>query len=134
MTTNDAPDLLPLIPFSDTLPSLIRTRGNAVFDPNQDVWEIQELERVKLRFDTLPEMTPAFARGFRSTLVWYAKNVSTGHLANMFDRARHLFAFKAEATGIPLSEITSVDLINYKAYIGIEKEWYLGSLAGFLKQ
>jgi integrase len=135
MRTNSGSDLPVAEPYVGTLPVSVRTRGGATFDPRDDEWELRESTfSAKLQFDTLPELGSYFELAFRSTLVWYAQNQSLPHLRNMFFRARNLFEFMAETSKAPLVEISSVDLLNYRSDIGPDNEWYLGTVAGFLKR
>ncbi|NPT60049.1 site-specific integrase [Paraburkholderia sp. 5N] len=122
-------------PYVGTLPAIVNTRGGAVFDPHQDEWDIREPTfSAKLQFETLPELGNHFEAAFRSTLVWYAQNESLPHLRNLFYRARHLFEFVSDRSKTQVSEITSVDLLNYKSHVGPDREWYLGTVSGFLKR
>jgi integrase len=135
MATNDSADLLVVVPYVGTLPAIVKTRGGALFDPQQDEWDIREPTfSAKLQFGTVPDLGNHFDAAFRSTLVWYAQNDSLPHVRNMFYRARHLFRFKSDTSKTQVVEITSVDLLNYKSFIGPDKEWYLGTVSGFLKR
>ena len=89
---------------------------------------------LKLHFEDLSYLDGRFKAAFRSALVWYAQNHSLPHLKNMFYRPRGLFLFKAQTSSASVTEITSIDILNYKAHLGPAKEWYLGSMSGFLKQ
>jgi len=118
-----------------TIPSAVRTRGGAAFNPHLDVWSIREgTFFLQLQFDLLPELGDEFRAAFRAVLVWYAENASLPHLRNMFYRSRDLFQFKFDTNMAAVGEITSVDLLNYKDHVGKPREWYLGSLSGFLAQ
>lgn len=135
MRTSNSLDLPVLEPYPGTLPAIVKTRGGCLFDPHQDEWNLRELTfRVTLYFDRLRDLGDDFKAAFRSTLVWYAQNESLGHLRNMYCWARQLFEFKADTTGMPVVEISSVDLLNYKVHLGTDREWYMGMLSGFLKQ
>ncbi|MEW9583144.1 site-specific integrase [Paraburkholderia sp. DGU8] len=128
-------DLPVAVPYAGTLPLEVKTRGGATFDPRDDEWKIREATvKVNLQFGTLPELGRYFELAFRSTLVWYAQNESLPHLRNMFYRARCLFEFMAETSEAALVEISSVDLLNYRAHIGPSNEWHLGTLSGFLRR
>jgi len=116
-------------------PTIVKTRGGALFAPHLDVWEIREPNlRVKLQFNTLPDLGIHFEAAFRSTLVWYAQNVSLSHLRNMFYWSSHLFKIKADTSKSEIVEITSVDLLNFRSHVGPDKECSLGALSGFIKR
>ena len=132
---NNDVDLPVAAPYAGTLPLEVKTRGGATFDPRDDEWKLRESTvKASLQFGTLPELGSYFELAFRSTLVWYAQNQSLSHLKNLFYRARHLFEFLAERGDAALVEISSFDLLNYRAHIGPNNEWYLGTLSGFLKR
>lgn len=115
--------------------SLTRTRGGAVFDPNQVRWKIREGSgSASLNFARMADSTTAeFLFGFQKCLIWYAENKSIRHLENMFNRAEHLFKYLNANQAEALAEISDIDLLNYRATLE-EQGWYLGSLAGFLKK
>ncbi|MGR2680496.1 site-specific integrase [Chromobacterium haemolyticum] len=115
---------------------ITRTRGGAIFDPNQDAWAIREgHQAASIKFSYANKViTPKLLLEFKKTLLWYAENKSIKHLENMFNRAKHLFCYIAENSRKPVREITSIDLLNYHSAQPDNKKWYLGALAGFLKK
>lgn len=114
---------------------MVRTRGGALFDPNRVRWVIREgHDSASLNFTRLMGMaTPTFVYAFQKVLIWYAENKSLRHLDNMFNRAEHLFRHLKESRSVLLHEISETDLLNYRSALD-GQEWYLGSLAGFLKK
>src|SRR5260370_22438431 len=135
MKTNNGADLPVPVPYSGTAPVCVTTRGGATFEPRDDTWALREATfRAKLQFDTLPELESGFESAFRSTLVWYAQNQSLPHLSTLFYQVRDLFRFISKTSKAPLVEISSVELLNYKAHLGPDKEWYLSAVSGFLKR
>ncbi|MFM0669471.1 site-specific integrase [Paraburkholderia sediminicola] len=122
-------------PYVGTLPHLVTARGGSHFDPHHDIWLLRELTlKAKLRFDNIHYLGPEFKAAFRSTLVWYAQNKSLSHLVNMYSQAIRLFAYKFEETQAPVVEISSIDLLNFKAHLNKDRQWYFGTLGGFLKR
>lgn len=116
-------------------PGVLRARGGSLFDPDEDVWVLRELAyEATLRFDKSSSLVDDFKSSFKLTLAWYAQNRSLRHTKNMFDGSQRLFRHKAESTGYPIAEIATIDILNFRAYLGAEREWYLSSLAGFLKK
>ncbi|KIX65371.1 integrase [Burkholderia pseudomallei] len=123
------------MPYHGTLPEIAKARGGSLFKPNDDLWEVREgTHKLKLHFYELPELEPAFKSAFKAALLWYAQNKSVRHLGNMFYRSKNLFQFKRDAGRGAISEISDVDLLSYRSAIGEHREWYLGSLSGFLQQ
>lgn len=118
-----------------TLPAVIKTRGGTHFDPREDRWEIRELTfKTCFSFDLLTGLSYEFRAAFRATLVWYVQNASLRHVHNIYHRARQMFEFKSNSTGETIVEITDADLLNYKAYLGKGREWYLGAMSSFLRR
>lgn len=64
--------------------------------------------------------------GFISTLANYARTLSALHTRNIFDR----FSTMIRVTGA--QDINTTILINYRATLNRETEWYLGTIRGFL--
>jgi len=64
--------------------------------------------------------------GFISVLSHYARNLSASHTRNIFDR------FSAMLRDTGAKDITTTVLINYRATLSRETEWYLGTLRGFI--
>jgi len=122
-------------PYVGALPEIATARGGWVFNPRRDFWEIREgTERIRLRFDKQIQLTPTFKTAFKAVLLWYAENLSISHVRNMFYLSSALFQFKHQVSKGSVSEITDLDLLNYKGAVGAEREWYLGELSGFLRQ
>ncbi len=135
MTANDRIDAASSLPYTPSLPTVAMARGGSVFNPQSDHWILREgTHSLELHFDELPEVEPGFKNSFKATLLWYAENHSTRHLANMFYRCKALFAFKREVNHAPVIEITDTDLLNYKSAIGEGSEWYLSAMSGFLRK
>lgn len=135
MKIDDVARLPVVTPYVGTLPAIATTRGGCRFDPSEDVWILRELtHEVTVRFDNLSHIGDRFRASFRSMLVWYAENGSLHHLQNTYGRALRLFEHKFNATGAPVVEISSIDLLNFRAHLGEAREWYLGFMTGFFKQ
>ncbi|WP_413707148.1 site-specific integrase [Ralstonia sp. Ralssp110] len=122
-------------PYVGLLPETATARGGCVFYPRRDFWNLREgTYEAKLWFSELRQLTPEFLVAFKMVLVWYAENRSAQHVSNLFYRNKALFEFKSNISQKPISEITDLDLLNYKGEVGAEREWYLGTLSGFLEQ
>lgn len=122
-------------PYVGRLPETATARGGCRFYPRRDTWKLIEgTHKVTLCFSVLPQLAPEFLDAFKVALLWYAENRSAHHVENLFHRNKALFNFKWSISQSPISEITDVDLLNYKSEIGAEREWYLGALSGFLQR
>ncbi|MDA8258993.1 MAG: site-specific integrase [Betaproteobacteria bacterium] len=116
------------------LPALARTRSGVEFDPREDRWSYRDATTtVHLDFTKLPATT-SFIASAKHAFLWYAEQMSPGHLINMFMRLAHCLRVVSADRDSPLAEITSTVLINYRTTLTGPTKWYLGSLAGLLKK
>lgn len=121
--------------YVETLPETATARGGCEFWPRRDLWELKEgTHKVALHFDELPDLEPGFKTAFKVVLLWYAENHSIRHVGNLFYRSTALFQFKLDGSLVPVSEISDIDILNYKSVIGAARQWYLGSLSRFLRR
>ena len=117
------------------LPKSARTHGGVTFDPSSDKWAYRDgVSTVSLDFLAVSWVSPAFLHCMKFTLLWYAENFSPAHLCNGFWLLKYLFKELKALTKRDVEGMTSIDLINLRAHFGKGKAWYLGSVAGFLKQ
>lgn len=125
---------LPQATYFGALPLTAKTRGHAFFEPISDHWELREATR-KLHADfTSFPVVPDIKTALKATLVWYAENSSLSHLKNLYYQSREFFEFKHGQTGELVSAVTAADILNYKASLGKEKEWYVGVLSGLIRK
>lgn len=112
------------------LPTSTRTRSGVEFRPSQQVWKYRDgVNAISVDFGDIH--APATLRdSLQRVLTWYAEHLSPSHLSNLFDRFRH-FASTIELSN---TEISSIELINYRGTLDASTEWYLGSLSGLLKR
>ncbi|HWR14599.1 MAG TPA: site-specific integrase [Terriglobales bacterium] len=112
------------------LPPSIRTRSGVLFNPQDTLWSYRDgVNLIRLNFDQI-HAPLRICQSLKLVLAWYAENQSPSHLGNLFDRFRH-FVSKIRLTS---DTISSSDLINYRATLDRQTEWYLGSLSGLLKR
>ncbi|WP_175984053.1 site-specific integrase [Burkholderia vietnamiensis] len=122
-------------PYVGTLPDIVRCKGGHWFNPHDDIWVLQELTfQVTLRFDDMAYVGAEFKVAFKAALVWYTQNRSLGTAHKAYCDCRSLFLLKSAVSDIPIVEVTSVDILNYKAHVGKDREWRLGSVRPFLKK
>lgn len=135
MNVNKLGHLRVAVPYVGTLPDIVTCREGHRFDPRQDTWVLRELTlEVTLRFDEMAYLGDDFKIAFKAALVWYAQNRSVGTVKLVHNDCRKLFLHKAENTGMPIVELASVDILNYKAHLGRVREYRLGAITGFLKR
>lgn len=117
------------------LPELARTRSGVQFDPRVDRWVYRDnASTVSLNFPHLRKTTSDLTLSIKGVLLWYAENMSAAHLKNMFSHLERFFRVVTDARDEPLKEITSRDLINYRATLRKRDSWYLGSLSGLFQK
>ncbi|CAM5286816.1 hypothetical protein AFAE65S_00135 [Alcaligenes phenolicus] len=94
------------------------------FDVRASHWKLNKDVTVSLgEVADLPELVQA---GFRATLQRYAEEMSARHTENMAVRFnRYLRDTQASGVFVP-------DLMNWRAMLDRESQWYLGGLKGFL--
>src|ERR1700733_6275492 len=101
------------------------------FDISSRIWKISRDNKIYLSWvDKF--LSENLRENFLNVLKHYAQKYSGGHASNLSDRFRELSRFTHSIRG-EIETITSNDLINYRASLNREHEWYLGSLRGFLK-
>lgn len=117
------------------LPDTALTLSGVEFHPNQDRWVYRDgVHSVSLNFSLLDGTTPQFRHGAKLMLIWHAQNSSPGHLMNGLVRLKHLVKTLRKLNNSIISIISKTDIINYKATLTPRNQWYLSSLAGFLKK
>lgn len=84
---------------------------------------------VSLNFGAIREVAPHLTNSVRSVCIWYAANRAAGTLTSAFHCVKDFLRT------VPVDRaITSTDLLNYRAALSREKEWYLGHLRSVLKK
>lgn len=113
-----------------------RTRTGLLVELGGIKWNYRDgLVSVSLDFEPAAAVLDAgMLKAFRSTLLWYVENASPQHLMNMYSRFMHLLRFIAEHKPLPVTAISSVDILNYKASLSGDMGWYVGHVAGFIKR
>lgn len=105
---------------------LARARGYS-FRLYDEVWVLDKNTAVYLR-QIRDHISGDLLNSFLKTLSFYAINLSPGHTSDLADRFLHFF----KVTGA--RAITEVSLINYRASLTPETEWYLGKVKTLLRQ
>jgi len=109
-------NLQPIAPLRNTpldLPSEVKTRNGARFNPRLDRWSYRDnTVTVSLDFASL-KAAEELVSSAKKVLIWYAENKSPDHLMNMFERFQHMLRSNELGAG-EHSLITSNDLINYR--------------------
>lgn len=90
-----------------------------------DEWKLNKEETVRFSSEVLSIEHDTLS-GFRKTLARYAEEMSASHTANMYQ----MFNRMIKSTGSKIVDVATI--LNWKSKLGAAKEWYLGSLRGFL--
>jgi len=121
--------------FELNLPAVSMSRGGGEFSPCEDVWILREgLGFKRIDFTSYPQLEPRLMGSLKMVLLWYANNRSASHVYNLHYRLIGLLAFAAMNRDGPISEISHVDLLNYRAHIGGDRQWYIGTIAGMFRR
>jgi integrase len=135
MNMNNHGNLPVASPYVGTLPDIVKCKSGHRFDPRQDIWILRDLTCARtLRFDEMDYLGNDFKVAFKAALVWYAQNYSVESVSNKYFHCRDLLLHIAEAGGVPIDRLTNVDILNYKAHLGKDREWYLSHVRPFLKK
>lgn len=121
--------------FIPALPSMARTRSGVTFDPSADRWAYRDgVKAVSLDFTFALSFAVELRRSLKSVLLWYAENTSASHLQNMHSHFVRFTHFLDSSSSGQIDAVTSLHILNYKASLPKDNEWYLGSLSGFLRK
>ena len=116
-----------------SLPNFVTTRSGVIFNPNKSRWAYRDgCLTMSMNFSSLNGISNQLLLGVKKTLIWYAENMSPSHTVNMFHFMKHFF--RIISSNVSLSEVTSVDILNYRSRLGENSRWRVSSLAGFFKR
>ena len=110
-----------------------QTRNGVKFDPNKDIWKIQDISGSSTFNFNHFNIPPKNKHSLKDTFKWYLENNSIRHAANMYKYFKDLIKYLSYNFEKKISRISDIDLINYREHQGLNHEWYLGALSGFLK-
>jgi integrase len=113
------------------LPSRATAQNGAVFKPSADVWRIRALSRnMRLDYSDLPGAHHDLIPSVKATLCWFAKHRAPTTLCNLYQRFRGFFAEVSGQNGAPVTAITDVALMNFRAALRAKDQWQLSALSG----
>lgn len=111
-----------------------QTKNGVVFDPNKDLWDINDANR-RIIFDFKKiNLDNKNLYSCKNVFKWYLENHSSRHSENMYKYLKIFCKYISDNFENKISIITDMNLINFRGYLGKERDWYLGSLSGFLKK
>jgi integrase len=103
------------------------SKAGYLFNPDDEYWQLDKNTRIPIDPVRCLLDSP-IAKSYIKTLIYYASNLSASHTKNINERFLHML----KTTGA--TSITNSVLINYKAELTRDTEWYLGTIRGFLKK
>lgn len=107
--------------------SLIVSKTGYKFNASDDYWLLSK--NIKVSVGSVCElMNSNAAEGYQKSLTYYAKNYSASHVKNINERFIHFLRTTHS------DEVSESSLINYKAGLSVNTEWYLGTIRGFLRK
>lgn len=110
------------------------TRNGVNFDPNDNIWLIDDINSNFIFDFNLLKITLENIHNLKKIFVWYLENHSAIHSRNMYNHLKRLLNFLYEGKEKKISQIKDTDLINYRNHLGQSREYYLGVLSSFLKK
>ncbi len=117
-----------------TLPAVARTQSGIEFDPRADIWKFRDaVGTVHLRFSNLIA-AHHLIQSTKPVLLWYAENASSQTMKAYFSRLVHFFRVLASQYGEPLVEISSIEILNYRAMLTGRSMPMLGGLSPILRR
>lgn len=100
------------------------SKDGYLFHPGHGAWRLNK--DIKISLTILDRLDAKTKVGFRLTLQRYAEESSARHVKNMLAR------FNRYIRDTGAVSVTTSALINWRAMLGVEKQWHLGGLKGFL--
>lgn len=118
------------------LPISVRTRSGVLFRPGADVWKFRDgVTGVNLNFEQANQyMTDELVYGLKQTLIWMFQNKASGTAVAVYSTFLHFIRSIDCSAERPLAEITSSDLINYRAMLSTRQINRLRTLASLLRK
>ena len=111
-------------PFSD---QEIKSNRDYSFCLNDDIWALDKNNKVYVaRVKVLLE--DRLISSFLKTLAYFAMNYSGGYVIALNESLKRYLSVTSVST------ISEIELINYRATLGVREESYLGSLRTFLRK
>ena len=105
-------------------PRMAISKDGYSFDPNDMQWKLNK--DVQISLGVIDDLEPDCRQGARLTLQRYAEEQSASHTYNMAERMKRFIRETGSA------EVSPASLMNWRASLGLDGEWNLGGLKGFL--
>jgi integrase len=101
------------------------SKSGYLFNIENSHWKLDKNTKIAVKpiSDLLKDST-----GYLSTLSFYAQNYSATHTKNINERFLHMLRTT------DTNAVNEIALINYRANLGEDTEWYLGTIRGFFRK
>jgi len=103
----------------------IASKDGYLFNKDTNTWMLNKDITISFQQEVL-SLESKILVGFRSTLARYAEELSAHHTNNMY------FQFQRLVRDTSCTHLDINVLLNWKAFLNKDHEWYLGALKGFL--
>jgi hypothetical protein len=120
---------------SDVLPLRARTRSGIDFSPREEIWAFRDgVTGVHINFESLiPLVSTQMLVSFKLALIWLFQNRASGTCIAVYSTFLH-FLRSMPTTEMPLAEVSSIDIINYRAQLSGPQINRLRTLSGLLRR
>ena len=119
---------------TEFISSVVKTKNGLLFNPNDNHWVFED-STGKHQFNFKRLNTSTFLiYGIKRTFIWYIENHSMKHSENMFTQFNRLIDFLYTQSKKEIVTICNIDIINYRGTLDKTREYFLGSVSGFLKK
>jgi integrase len=113
------------------IPTLVRTREGAEFDPRNDLWAYRDgVTDVRCDFTKLTQLSKPLVTSIKATLLRFVENSAAQYVNNLFMALSH-FSKNLTSTGSVVEEIDDISLINYRSTL-LEDDSRFGTLKALL--
>lgn len=121
---------------STASPTETKTRGGATYQFQDEVWCIREgVTQVSFNFRRVSDLiSPELLAALKSSLVWLLANRAPTTVHNAFMCFEHMLRLNGRTSSELLTEVTSADVISYRAALGEREVNRLHTLATLLRQ
>ncbi len=116
------------------LPDKVKTLAGIVFDPNTNIWKINDISKNHSFNFTKLQIDEKLLYGLKRTFIWYLENLSISHAANMFNLLEQIINYLYKLDEKKIYKIKLTDIKNFKNSLDDSHNWYLTSLSSFLKK
>jgi integrase len=105
----------------------IKSKAGYLFSYSDDVWILDKNIRIPVH-EIYALVDSKILHSYLRTLRYYAENLSSAHSSNMHTYMLHMLR------SVKSKKIDEVALINYRATLSKDNEYYLGTIRGFLRK